>query len=1201
MTTQIWKQRVIKAGSILTALSLLFSSYFFGNPIKVSAAEIFNSGDVVINEAFVESYGGEFIIQNGVESVLVEGNIMVTLILDNVKIDQSGAVAVQSPIAVQGGAFVTVNLLGSSELKAGYNRHGSGFAGLQVASDSSLVIEGTGALYAYGGERTEADPGGAGIGGGAFDADTTVSDIRTASVNTTAGSIRINSGTVYAQGGVQAAGIGGGCNGAATAGGIMITGGTVTAQGGGWAAGIGDGDSVQNGTSQITNSDFYTDPYYIDITGGTVNAYGGKEASGIGATDRVQAGQYDIPSNSSLRINLEGGTITVQSGNRGPSDINSSGSAGIGAGIQTVMENNSISIGADVRIRAVSFGHFAISENYVDAEAIPTISIDPSTYLLLCRFPEYTDNTQDRTFVLSKKTESGVSEVLYRFQMPKEYRAFAVSVPGAGEYVLEGPYGDTSFTVEIEEGSGTNSGELIGGKYVPDALSERFTDIAFYKPGTEDSIVNASYQYDPATFTYDLYVPEGTKELDIFARWLPIDAQVNIAGNSYLVGTEQVSQLVMNVPLDADGETEIYLSKRDDGAGGQIFNMVSYKFIIHERREYALVIDPLGKVYDGKAVEPKIDMVSTPYDTTIITEYTKNEQNTVITKKEPETFDLYNTSFSLTHLQPGGWFGEEKKSSFTARTTVSYDGMLMRVEMVLSVDGTPKCRIVGNYDPDRGSSSLMVFDMDGQNHNKEYLIGGDEDYPLKVVIDGNETARLEYRIRSRLIQSEEKSLDLLDQINFAESEISSVTTGNRAEADRKAQNSTVYDPPVPFEHHVETVCEHTLEFYIRKSGTDTALSDTNASKVTAVLNVTETVDQQGTFHKGKISEIDTSQIPLAYRYYKINRTTGEEVLLSGPPKDAGDYRIEVMASTEAYDLFGKQEFQITRRPLTITGVENYRKIYDGSADAPVEQLGAIYFTNMVAGDDVRIKVSSAQYASPEVGAGSEYLILESAGIVGADANNYRPSWVGEVKVYGEIYYSNEGALFIKGQENPDPWRKYYPTTSTEYVESNAIDFEIKARTVGEGEEQGIYAFDISFGDMKFVFAYSAWNPNLHQYEKDSGDIAAEEGGWHGFDGVKNAITVTNRSNCEISFELKEKLDFIHEYIGLVGYYTRDSRPKPYAEADKITGPVTVAATKEGSSAPSEETFYFYFNEKAPQTGETDIYIPIANLTIEFGP
>ena len=113
-----------------------------------------------------------------------------------------------------------------------------GYAGIQCGgSGTTLTIRGTGSLKAIGkgGSISDIIEGGAGIGSDAS--------------SRLCGDIRIEGGTITAQGGDHAAGIGcGSLSGRAfSCGSIYISGGTITAQGGDHAAGIGCGYSASNG------------------------------------------------------------------------------------------------------------------------------------------------------------------------------------------------------------------------------------------------------------------------------------------------------------------------------------------------------------------------------------------------------------------------------------------------------------------------------------------------------------------------------------------------------------------------------------------------------------------------------------------------------------------------------------------------------------------------------------------------------------------------------------------------------------------------------------------------------------------------------------------------------------------------------------------------------------------------------------------
>jgi len=159
-------------------------------------------------------------------------------------------------------------------------------AGIYVAPNASLTIQGPGRLEANGGN------GAAGIGGSYADS--------------SSGAITIESGTVVAKGSTYAAGIGSSHYGAT--GPITIKGGSVTATGGNMSsAGIGGGGYSSSGS--------------VTITGGEVKATGGNNGSGIGSGGFSTYGVV-----SSVAVTISGGTVTAQGGSSG---------AGIGGGYGT--------------------------------------------------------------------------------------------------------------------------------------------------------------------------------------------------------------------------------------------------------------------------------------------------------------------------------------------------------------------------------------------------------------------------------------------------------------------------------------------------------------------------------------------------------------------------------------------------------------------------------------------------------------------------------------------------------------------------------------------------------------------------------------------------------------------------------------------------------------------------------------------------
>ena len=445
--------------SILLAISMM-AAFFAVFRLDISAEdyEEFSSGAVLLDASYS---GKNVLIKNGVFSVTVSGATNVNIIFDGVTMDRRyasdtngtitnlynvstalgwGNTAQTSPLLLTNGASATVSFRGVNNFYAGTNgctvsatdsytkkQSGGGFAGIQVDSGSTLTIAPSGGtLNVHGGYWVDADnsnnvpntslyendgngygwpsgaktnlSGGAGIGGGAaWNTTTSASQNYTAG---TPGTIIINGGNINAHGGHQAAGIGGGLNGAATSDSITINGGRVIAHGGRWAAGIGDGDSLQNDWTTK-----YKDPYLIQINGGEVDAVGGVNCPGIGTTDEVSAKQTRKDT-SGLTIQLNGGEITARSGY--PDKFNPNGTAGytgtdaaaaIGAGNNTNMKSNSIYVSSAAQIVVSGFGHYSATEYGVKHETRPTVNIDSDSYAFLGRFPELA-SSHERTFEL---------------------------------------------------------------------------------------------------------------------------------------------------------------------------------------------------------------------------------------------------------------------------------------------------------------------------------------------------------------------------------------------------------------------------------------------------------------------------------------------------------------------------------------------------------------------------------------------------------------------------------------------------------------------------------------------------------------------------------------------------------------------------------------------------------------------------------
>lgn len=138
-------------------------------------------------------------------------------------------VTYEKPVSIPEGETLTITLVGTNKVYSNHYR----YAAINVLKGSTLIIKGDGELFAYGKEYGRSSGNGsAGIGTG-----------RTGTANSSGaqymcGDIIIESGTVYAQGGMGCAGIGMG-HYQYDGGSLTVKGGTVTAVNGSGAKGIG--------------------------------------------------------------------------------------------------------------------------------------------------------------------------------------------------------------------------------------------------------------------------------------------------------------------------------------------------------------------------------------------------------------------------------------------------------------------------------------------------------------------------------------------------------------------------------------------------------------------------------------------------------------------------------------------------------------------------------------------------------------------------------------------------------------------------------------------------------------------------------------------------------------------------------------------------------------------------------------------------
>lgn len=358
--------------------------------------------------------------------ILVPGGVTADITLEDYRIgkmkDPYRPVDIKcAPIELYKGAVVSLHLLGSNTLLGG-----DGYAGIQVPDGSSITINGEGELTLCGGQYA------AGIGGGK---------------GQDAGTIRIESGTITANGGAT-----GGTGGQFKSGGAGI--------GGGGADGA-------NGCSHTK----------IIITGGHVGAKGGNRAYGIGTGKEVAA-------KSGAEINILGGYVETE--NCGSAydcgTINISGGTMklwiAGTSGKLSITGGSVKGGISDKITQSPLVYLLTLENV--ASTVNSVSVDDTPYYINQGYSD--DDNKDKLY-------------LY---VPKETQKVYVREGDAiATYSVEWP-GDTTPTATRDEGTSTPSKKptlsLSPGGYTATVGDKEYkiTDITVAEAGSGSAPTTAS-------------------------------------------------------------------------------------------------------------------------------------------------------------------------------------------------------------------------------------------------------------------------------------------------------------------------------------------------------------------------------------------------------------------------------------------------------------------------------------------------------------------------------------------------------------------------------------------------------------------------------------------------------------------------------------------------------------------------------------
>lgn len=348
-----------------------------------------------------------------------------------------------------------------------------------------------------------------------------------------------------------------------------------------------------------------------------------------------------------------------------------------------------------------------------------------------------------------------------------------------------------------------------------------------------------------------------------------------------------------------------------------------------------------------------------------------------------------------------------------------------------------------------------------------------------------------------------------------------------------------------------------------------------------------------------------------YSYYKQEGTE----LGATAPKNAGQYKVSAKIQADTFTATSETDFTIAKRTLTVNRIQNpltyvsAKDYADWTAPREIKDPGRIYLSGVVGADEVSASAASVFYNDIKIGYSVDKITLTGITLSGADVGNYETA--GEQKVFGQISYSLDGAIFRKKPGELMTWDKFYPVDSDYPVGSGTADWHspanngvydahrdyVYARTENMGDSQSVYAVDIEFGAMYFTYSMSRWNVNSMVYEELSG-----ESRWTGFEGSNNVIKVTNRSNTPIWYAPNVKIHFLHSAIGdtLVGikanFYTENSATGTPITGVKQEVPAATAGDHEAKGTAKTKTCYIRLSG-VPQLGDSDHFTVVGNVSV----
>ncbi len=826
-------------------------------------------------------------------------------------------------------------------------------------------------------------------------------------------------------------------------------------------------------------------------------------------------------------------------------------------------------------------GFYLVDED--GANIIPTDYADsPDNYI----YDEDTKRYYPQT-IPAVSAYYDVDTVIEEITVPGNYKAVAITLPNpneyGGSYVLEVPTNSTPTYVLIQKDHpGVTSGEVenasqthysAGNNPPPessctpnitiDGTARPFTDldVGIYEGGAAQPTLIPDFV--DTVYGYTFYVPYGTERfwLDFsFASSYTDEYGNAVSAEIILLTLDGVNQgfdsgatsiSLSNLNIGSDGRADVWIKKTDTTISSGSTKTVSYKvtIVVKDKYSFLLNVDALDKIYDGNPVDPSFTALleGAGYTTTV------------------EKSNL-TTTYTQNDTASDGAQGYVAVAGYAVYYQIS--------DIALAENGTVTYTVNFTYNNSYTTTYNFTVDKDGNVSfiTNSAILGefrsGYTRYRIYIYSNGSGIVlQLQrYRNNSGYWQDQQGAQTLTLGAVVTHSVVGST--------DLSAVENSLKDKIIAN----GTTSESTTFYGYEELGsaiygvTLGNISDTYNAIYTSTGNATITVSySQGTNLTSKMTKEEREAV--TYTFFEDSDGDGvyETSLGIDAPKNAGRYRVWAVLEAAKYEAEGEAYFVISKREIHIVAIQNWLKYitseevktYDGTIPDP----GTIYFEGVVSGESVAllpgvtfsyVDTGNAGYAD-DISYDDQKIIVANPILNEASQTNYILVGVndGVCLVHGQIAYSTSGTMFRKADAmNTSLWKKFYPVetedplnwvTSGGVFTDTRVDYHspvpngasadngysggtvgvhreyVKLRTTGDTSER--YSVDIEFGAMQFEYTKTIWNVNTGEYESVEG-----ESKWNGHNGTNNAVTVTNRSNSEIYYQIDFAIDFMYAAI-----------------------------------------------------------------------